>query len=281
MNQTSQFIFNLYHYLLNIRDTLEYTIDREHQGKLFEARKAVLLSVKDENSALGNFLKNNPKQKEELFQPLVDAIEEIYGEGSTILSLHDDKVRVDHTQNIKILEFVVNYSEQVRSIIYGYLNYAKQNNLEETDIVELVDLDEKFYRVLLPMIGLNDFKKSFFEFQKVMAESNGKPTPQSNFIVQNEILKISGLIRFVKEKHRCIDNETLDLLDKVNALIEMTEGRRERRDNKSFEVLFSEVHQELNGLVGKREPIWKGRFQSVLNTVLALQKEKTNEGGQA
>ena len=61
-----------------------------------------------------------------------------------------------------------------------------------------------------------------------MAESQGKPTPQSNFIVQNEIVKMAGFLRFSRQHVRATDNETLDLLDDTLKVIEMTEGRRDR-----------------------------------------------------
>ena len=42
MNQINHYIFDLYHYLLNLRDTLEYVIEREHQEALYNQRKTVL-----------------------------------------------------------------------------------------------------------------------------------------------------------------------------------------------------------------------------------------------
>ena len=66
MNQISQYMFNIYHYLLNLRDTLEYTIDREHGKTLYEQRKTVLTKGIEEGSALGNFFKNNKEQGDKM-----------------------------------------------------------------------------------------------------------------------------------------------------------------------------------------------------------------------
>jgi hypothetical protein len=63
------------------------------------------------------------------------------------------------------------------------------------------------------MLLFKDYEKSFIEFNKLMNESKGKPTPQSNFIVQNELAKISGFVRFSRQHARCKDNATLDILD--------------------------------------------------------------------
>lgn len=272
MNQTSQYIFNLYHYLLNLRDTLEYTLDREHEKTLYSQRKEVLTKGLEENTALGNFFKNNQEQGKKITEKLNEFLNEVYGEDSTILTVNGDKVRVDHSQNIKIFDYVVGLTESIRDIIYGYINYAKSNGESEPLITDLVNLDDRFYRTLLAMLVMREFEKSFAEFQKVMAETKGQPSPQSNFIVQNEIVKLTNMLRFSREHHHCTDNETLDLLDKVNAVVEMTEGRRDRRNDRSFKDLFDELNKELSAQVGKVENAWKTLFQTVLKEALSVNR---------
>lgn len=275
MNQTSQYIFNLYHYLLNLRDTMEYTLNREHKKALYEQRKEVLIKGLQENTALGNFFKNNPEQGEKITAKLKEFLDEVYGDNSTILTVSGDNVRVDYTQNIKIFDYVVGLSESIRDIIYGYLNFARTKHENESLITDLVTLDDRFYRVLLAMLVMREFEKSFGEFQKVMGETNGQNSPQSNFIVQNEIMKLAGMLRFSRDHHHCTDNETLDLLDKVNAVIEMTEGRRDRRNNRGFKDLFDELNKELSQAVDKNENAWKTAFQTTLKEALSTAPDGT------
>ena len=274
MNQTSHYIFNLYHYLLNLRDTLEYTIDREHLDNLYNQRKKVLTDGLNENAPLGNFLKNNPEQGEKLTNQLKEFIDEVYGEGSTILRVSEGKVRVDHGQNIKIFDTVCGLQETVRDIIYGYLGYAAQNNASESIITDLIAAEDRLFRPVFVMLAMREFEKSFSEFQKVMSESQGKPTPQSNFIVQNEIVVLSRNIRFVIQHHHCMENEIMDVMDLTNAVIEMTEGRRERRDNKPFKDIFDDLNAKLNNLVVKYEPLWREAFQKALNEAVAFSKNQ-------
>ena len=276
MNQTNHYIFNLYHYLLNLRDTLEYTIDREHNQQLYDQRKKVLTEGLNENAPLGNFLKNNPEQGEKLTQQLKEFVDEVYGDDSTILRLSEGKVRVDHGQHIKLFEMVAGLQEQIRDIIYGYLGFAAQNNDTESVITDLVAADDKLFRPVYVMLAMREFEKSFGEFQKVMNESQGKPTPQSNFIVQNEISVLSRNIRFIIQHHHCMENEIMDVMDLTNAVIEMTEGRRERRDNKSFKDIFDDLNAKLNALVVKYEPLWRESFQKGVNEAVAF-AQKQNE----
>lgn len=270
LNQTNQYIFNIYHYLLNLRDTLEYTIEREHSKNTYEQRKAVLTKGIEKGSALGNFFENNKEQGDKIKEKLNEFLNDVYADDSTILKVTEEGIRVDHTQHIKLYDQVVGLQESIRDILYGYLQYARQQNQEDPDMVELVKLDEIMTRSVLAMLVMRDFEKSFAEFQKVMSESQGKPTPQSNFIVQNEIVKMAGFLRFSRAHAHCTDNETLDLLDEVNATIEMTEGRRDRRENKSFKELFEIINQRLSGHVAKYEPQWKAAYDKLFKQMVEL-----------
>ena len=281
LNNTNQYIFNIYHYLLNLRDTLEYTIDREHDKNLYDQRLNVLTKGLEKGSALGNFLENNKEQGEKVRTKLNELINDLYSPESTIIRVTEDgKIRVDHTQHIKIFDEVVGLQESVRDILYGYLNFAKGKNETDEDMMRLVVSDERMTRGIIAMLMMRDFEKSFAEFQKVMAESKGQPTPQSNFIVQNEISKMANIIRFSRSHAHCTDNETLDLLDDVNKVIEMTEGRRDRRDNKTFQDIFNDINRRLNDFVAKLEPEWKKNYELLFNQMVELSR-KNEEAAKA
>ena len=278
LNATNQYIFNIYHYLLNLRDTMEYTIDREHSKELYEQRKAVLTNGIETGSALGNFLDNNKEQGDKIREKLKEFLGDLYGEDSTILKLTEDgKIRVDHTQHVKLFDEVVGLQESIRDILYVYLNFARSKNETDEDMMKMVALDEKMTRTIIAMLIMREFQKSFGEFQKVMGESNGQPTPQSNFIVQNEISKMASMIRFSRAHAHCTDNETLDLLDDVNKVIEMTEGRRDRRDNKSFNDIFADINRRLNDHVSLIEPQWKSAYEALFKQMVEISQQKQQQ----
>ena len=282
LNGTNQYIFNIYHYMLNLRDTMEYTIDREHSKELYEQRKTVLTKGIEQGSALGNFFENNKEQGDKIKEKINEFLNDIYADDSTVLKLSENgKLRVDHTQHVKIFEQVIGLQESIRDILYGYMNFARSKNESNQDMVNLVTLDERLTRVVIAMLVMREFEKSFGEFQKVMAESKGQPTPQSNFIVQNEISKMASLMRFSRAHAHCTDNETLDLLDDVNKVIEMTEGRRDRRDNKSFQDIFNDINRRLGDMVAKLEPQWKNCYENVFKQVVESAKNRENSPEQA
>ena len=273
MKQINQYIFNIYHFILNVRDTMEYTIKRDHDVKLFENRKKVIEENLKEGTAFGNFLKNNGEAGDKIREQVQTFIDDFYGPDQHVLTVTGDKIRVDFSQNIKIFEAVMNLSNPLRDILTQYVNMSKQQHDDEAVITNLVTLDERMFRVVYVMLAMRTFEESFGEFQKMMSESQGKPTPQSNFIVQNELFVLSKLMRDSRQHIHITDNETLDLLDDVNKVIEMTEGRRDRPGAKGFKEIFENINQRLSEYVNRIEPQWKAAYDAGVKEMMEDQKK--------
>ncbi len=270
MKNINQYNFDIIHVATHLRDTLEYVLPRDHDAKVFEQRKTVLTKGLEVETPLGKFLEANADKFKDMKAKYEEMLEEIYGDNSTILvKTNDGKIRVDHSQHLKIYDYVVNIMEPLRDIIFFHLNLARKQNENEAVIEDLMAIDDRHYRLFAFLLIMQDFQKSFFEFQKVMGENKGQPSPQSNFIVQNELSKYAELLRFVRSHNHCIDNETLDALDKCLQVVEMSEGRRERRDNKNFPDLFKEALDHVNELVRTNGPKWQELFNKALQEMLA------------
>ena len=267
MNNFSLYTFRLYHYLLTIRDTLEYTIKRDHKVEIYENRKRILVDNLQEGTPFGDFLKNNGETGDKIREKVQSFIDELYSEKSTILMPSGELVRVDTAQVVTLYDMTVGLTETLRDIVFQYVAHGLSIKEIDPMMVDLVNDDERMYRIILSMLVMRSFQESFAEFQKVMGESEGKPTPQSNFIVQNELVKMAGYLRFSRQHTRCTDNETLDLLDDTLKVIEMTEGRRQRPDNKGFKEIFEDLNNRLNSTAAKFENTWKNQYQKVIAEV--------------
>ena len=272
MNNFSLYTFRLYHYLLTLRDTMEYSIKRDHKVEVYENRKKILTENLEEGTPFGDFLKNNGEAGDKIKEKVQQFLENLYSEQSTILVPSGELVRVDVGQMVTLFDMTVGLTETLRDIVYQYIAFGQNNKEIDPMIVGLVGDDERMYRIVLAMLVMRLFEESFAEFQKVMAESQGKQTPQSNFIVQNELVKYAGFLRFSRQHARCTDNETLDLLDETLKVIEMTEGRRQRPDNKGFKEIFDDLNNRLNAQAAKVETIWKGQYQRVVEEVTKNQQ---------
>ena len=272
MNNFSLYTFRLYHYLLTLRDTMEYAIKRDHKVEVYESRKKILTENLEEGTPFGDFLKNNGEAGDKIREKVQEFIKNLYSEESTILVPSGDLVRVDIGQTVTLFDMTVGLTETLRDIVYQYIAYGQNNKEIDPMIVGLVGDDERMYRVVLSMLVMRSFQESFAEFQKVMAESQGKATPQSNFIVQNELVKYAGFLRFSRQHTRATDNETLDLLDETLKVIEMTEGRRQRPDNKGFKEIFDDLNNKLNTTAAKFEAAWKQTYTRVVAEVTKNQQ---------
>ena len=272
MNNFSLYTFRLYHYLLTIRDALEYSIKRDHSIEIYNNRKKILEENLNEGTPFGDFLKNNGEAGDKIKEKINAFLSEVYSENSTILMPAGDKVRVDYAQMVTLFDMTVGLTETMRDIVFQYISYGMKNKEIDTLLVKLMDEDERMYRVVLAMLAMRVFEESFAEFQKVMNESQGKPTPQSNFIVQNELAKLTGFLRFSRQHAHCTDNETLDLLDETLRVLEMTEGRRQRPDGKGFKEIFDDLNKKLNEATAKNEGAWKATYQKVVEAVTSSSK---------
>lgn len=269
MKNINQYNFDIIHVATHLRDTLEYVLPREHDAKVFDQRREVLTKGLSPETPLGKFLEANKDKFEEMMKLYNELLDDVYGENSTILSkTNDGKVRVDHSQHLRIYELVVNIMEPLRDVIYFHLNLARRQNEQEAILEDLMPVDDRYYRSFAFLLMMQDFQKSFFEFQKVMGENQGKPSPQSNFIVQNELSHYAKLLRDIRSHNHCTDNDTLDALDKCLQVVEMSEGRRDRRDNKNFPELFKEALDQVNAIVVLNGPKWQEAFNKALKEML-------------
>ena len=269
MKNINQYNFDIIHVATHLRDTLEYVLPREHDLKVFEQRRDVLTKGLTPETPLGKFLEANKDKFEETIKLYNELLEDVYGENSTIITkTNEGKLRVDHSQHLRIYELVVGIMEPLRDVIYFHLNLARRQNEQEAIIEDLMPIDDRYYRLFTYLLMMQDFQKSFFEFQKVMGENQGKPSPQSNFIVQNELSHYAKLLREVRSHNHCTDNDTLDALDKCLQVVEMSEGRRDRRDNKNFPDLFKEALDQVNALVVLTGPKWQEAFNKALQEML-------------
>ena len=272
MNNFSLYTFRLYHYLLTLRDTMEYSIKRDHKVEVYENRKKILTENLEEGTPFGDFLKNNGEAGDKIKEKVQQFLENLYSEQSTILVPSGELVRVDVGQMVTLFDMTVGLTETLRDIVYQYIAFGQNNKEIDPMIVGLVGDDERMYRIVLAMLVMRLFEESFAEFQKVMAESQGKQTPQSNFIVQNELVKYAGFLRFSRQHTRATDNETLDLLDETLKVIEMTEGRRQRPDNKGFKEIFEDLNNKLNSTAARFEGVWKQTYTRVVQEVTKNQQ---------
>ena len=125
MNQPTQVIATLEHYKVAIRDTLEYTLNKEayNLDAYKEKKRSVLIEV-EQPTPLKSIINASGENGEKLEKMIRDFYDDVYGDESTILKLADDGLRVDHAQHIAIFKGVVPIHENIEAMVSGIIRDA-------------------------------------------------------------------------------------------------------------------------------------------------------------
>ena len=131
MNQNCLVLATLVRYQSMVRDTLEYTLPRDNYDvNVYNTKKAAIIAELNNNTPLKSFIDNNGENGQKFEAQIREFHETVYGDGSTILKLANDGLRVDHAQHIAIFKGVIPVHEAVAGLINGYTADAKSKNLD-------------------------------------------------------------------------------------------------------------------------------------------------------
>jgi hypothetical protein len=281
METISRVIVSLVYYNSLIRDTLEYTLPRDKYEETFYdyKRNGVVNEIKV-NSPLKVFIDQNGEKGQALLKECEKFGEDFYSDSSSVIKKAPEGIRVDHAQNIKIFEGVIPLHESLNNVIRIHEQYAEQHNLKDDRVVALLKADERFYRAVALMTLINEIRKQFEEFNKAMRETNGQPSPQSNFI-QQDLNKLVGLINLVRAQATCTDDIYTNALDEIFKYIEMMTGKRDLPKGKNFQDVYNEIGIELSVFVEDAEKGWKETYEPMLKELISDNQKAQEEGKKA
>ncbi|MBQ9266004.1 MAG: hypothetical protein IJ186_02925 [Bacilli bacterium] len=283
METISRVIVSLVYYNSLVRDTLEYTIPKDsYEVNFYDYKRNGIVNEPKLNTPLKVFLDQNGEKADELRKKLEQFGEDFYSDNSTVIKkAADNTLRVDHAQSVKIFENVIPLHEELNSIINLHVSFARQNNQLEERVEKLVQADERFYRAVALLSLQGELVRQFEEFNKVMRESQGQPTPQSNFI-QNDLNTLVKALNTVRANATCKDNVYTTALDAVFAEVEMMNGRRDLPARKTFADVFNDANVKISELVKDSEAGWRENYTPLLQELIAdTQKNQQAQQQQA
>ncbi len=276
MEVIDRIIVSLVYYNACIRDTLEYTLNRDsYDMNAYEHKKNVITNELKVESPLKVFLSKQGENGEKTISTINQFIDDFYSDSSTVIKPANDGLRVDHAQNIKIFEAVIPLHENINSIIRIHANYALQNNIKNETVDNLVVQDERFYRAVALLTLSGELYRQFEEYNKVRREAKGEKTPQSNFI-ENDLNTLNRLFMTVKQNATCKDKLYTDACDAVLFSIEMMNGHRDLPEGKTFGDVFKDASQKVAAFVADSESKWKALYQPAVNELIEDSKKQTS-----
>ena len=272
MNQPTQVIATLEHYKVAIRDTLEYTLNKEayNLDAYKEKKRSVLIEV-EQPTPLQNIINASGENGEKLDKMIRDFYDDVYGDESTILKAADDGLRVDHAQHIAIFKGVVPIHENVEAMVSGIIRDAKGKGIDVSQ-AEAADLaEERLYRGVCYLTMVGQLVRLFNDYNVARREAKGEESPASKFI-GNDISEVITLINTVRANNRLTDERYMGVQDKVFALVEYMTGRRDLPTGKGFPEVIRETEDSINGFIREVEPLWKQTYDPLIRELVEIAK---------
>lgn len=279
MNLVTRYILLIYQVSLMIRDTLEYTVIKpQYDPKIYGQRKNNLAIGMQENQPLTSFLKQNGEVGTKISTQLNEFIEEVYSDESRIVKVEENKVIVDRGLIIQLYDYIVGLHETLSDIINGFVNHSKEEKSYEEELTPLLKYDEVFFRSLAGLTISDEMHRSFVEFNKLMAESKGQPSPQSNFVL-NDMKRLVGFFKFVKEHSKIEEEEYTKAYDQTMLAINYMEGSKKLQEGENLKTKLDEVHATWNNLCAKYEPLWRNEYIDLWQQLIEFEKgmQKNNK----
>ena len=280
MNQPTQVIATLEHYKVAIRDTLEYTLNKEayNLDAYKEKKRSVLIEV-EQPTPLKSIINASGENGQKLEKMIRDFYDDVYGDESTILKLADDGLRVDHAQHIAIFKGVVPIHENIEAMVSGIIRDAKGKGIDVSQ-AEAADLaEERLYRGVCYLTMVGQLVRLFNDYNVARREAKGEESPASKFI-GNDISEVITLINTVRANNRLTDERYMGVQDKVFALVEYMTGRRDLPTGKGFPEVIRETEDSINGFIREVEPLWKQTYDPLIRELVEIARAQQNKAEQ-
>ena len=277
MNQISEVITTLIHYKVVVRDTMEYTLNKEqYDTALFNEKKRSILVELNEPTPLRSIIDNSGETGKKFEEMVRNWYNQVYGDDSTILKLAEDGLRVDHAQHLAIFQGVIPTHENVEAMIQGIINDAHNRNIDVKAAQEVDLAEERLYRAVAYMTLTNELVKLFGDYNQARRDANGAETAASKFI-GNDISSVIGLLSQVRGNAKLTDNSYMTMQDKVFDLVENMTGRRDLPTGKNFGQVIAETQQTIANYVKEVEPAFRTVYVPLINELIEQAKANDNK----
>ena len=282
MNDTTRFMMGIYQVSLMIRDTLEYVQGRpEHDVNFYTQRRDQIRHGLEEHSPLSSFCERNGEAGAKIRENIENFFNFAYGDEAEYITIENGKLIVDHARDLQALDYIIGLRETLIDIIKQFIIKAREDGVLEDSFANLIDLDEKFYRVLSSTIIFDKTHGLFLEFNKAMRDNGGKPSPQSNFVI-NDMKTLVGYCKFVSDHADKADTEFADLFAKHFTCLEYMEGSKQLPDNNGLKGEIDAVHDGYVKALQARELPWRMAYANLWNELVGyeqgLRQARSNQG---
>jgi len=309
MNEQTRYVMAIYELGIIIRDSMEYLLPPGKNGfdlKVYQSRKQMCAHLIDEKSPFQVFCNNNKAQAkdsditvgEKISNQVHEFCDDVYGDDSRIVKVDHDKVVVETSLLLQLMDYCIGLHETISDICLGFqISFEKAGNLEP-DLKQLLLCDDPFYRSIAFRSIATVFVLKFAEYNTavksyVLAErtKNGvDPTKQPGFdpkvdpscaFISNEMTRVIGFFNFLRTHNKSHDVIFEDSIKRMqddfhyfDGSKKLAEGQKLQDAMKKFEATFLPV------IPGYRDA-WVRIFNKIFAELNTYEKEMIQKAGAA
>lgn len=308
MNEQTRYVMGIYQIGTIIRDTLEYALppadaEKGFNVEIYKARKAEIEHLIAEHSPFATFCVNNKaKYKnpdgteseqtvgERINKQVHDFVDDVYGEDSRIVKIDHDKIYVETSLLIQLMDYIIGLHETLADVCLGFKEAFKKAGTLEDDFDALLNVDDPYYRALAFRTVASVFAMKFIEYNNAVRsyiaserEKNGvDPSTQPGFdpkvdpscaFIANEMSRVIGFFNFLRQHNKSTDvifndsvTRMLDSFHYFDGSRKVPEGSKMQDVLKAFELIFAPI------IPGYRDA-WLRAFRTVFTALVDYEKK--------
>ena len=271
MNRESLVVMRFYR-LANIsRDLFELILnDGPINMQVFDARGKFFKAV-IEDPMIVDFFTRAGENGEKMTKQLKEIYTDTY-EQKKFLNVKDDGQYADKSSRVRILDLAVGTYHSLLDLVKKFANDAKNKNLLDSDVEELVKREENFFTavaqfgIFKTILDLNN------ELQKELQETQGKASITINFTVE-ELKKLVGILNFTKQHYSVGVPEINALYESIMLTLKFLDGSIKSTDPKEIQVKVNETVKVCMETLKTHDFAWQELFKKVIADVNKTQEE--------
>lgn len=305
MNQQTRYVMAIYEIGVIIRDTLEYVMPASdpkvgYNLDIYKQRKAMISHLIEEGSPFAAFCNNNSTvaSKEDpnitignkISTQVREFVDAVYGDESNIVKIDHDKVVVESSLILQLLDYIVGLHETIADICLGFKDtFEKEGSLEE-DLKELLINDDPFYRSVAFKAVAHTFNVKFAEYNNAVRtyvaqerEKNGvDPSTQPGFdpkvdpscaFITNEMTRVVGFFNFLRQHNKSTDIIFTDCINKMSDTFSYFDGRKKLAEGQKLGDVMGMFENIFTPLIAGYRDAWLRIFNKVYGDLVEFEQK--------
>jgi hypothetical protein len=314
MNEQTRYVMAIYQLSAVIRDTMEYLLpnnsEEGYSVDVYKQRKDMFFHLIAEDSPFAIFCRNNkeivksndPSAPEitvgdRISNQVHELYEDVYGENPRIVSIDHEKIRVDTSLSLQLLDYVVGLHETLSDVCLGFMNTFKKEGTLEDKFEALMNVDDPYYRSNAFRVVIVNFLLKFNEFNAAVRsyisnerEKNGvDPSTQPGFdpkvdpscaFINTEMNRIVGFYNFLKAHNKTKDIIFTDCITRSDEYFHYFDGTRKLAEGQKFSDVMGAFENTFTNVLSGYRDAWVRAFTTIFNELAQYEQKLIKERGE-